>query len=179
MRINTVPILDNANLILRPVTLADVDAWYGYLAMPHAIEHTSWNLKSSDDLCVAIKKYNLDDPASPIRFVIVDHETDNLVGTIGFHTISPVNRTAEIAYDLHPQYWGRGIATLCCRAMVNWGFAQCGFVRVQATALDTNLASTRVLNKCGFLLEGKMHNYRMVRGAPRDFWMYARTMPLD
>lgn len=174
MRIQTIPLLENPGLMLRPVELADADAWYSYLAMPHAIEHTSWNVKSSADLGLLIGKYNLDEPASPIRFAIVERATNGLIGTIGFHTISPVNHTAEIAYDLHPTYWGRGIATMCCKSVVQWGFADCTFVRVQATALDTNQASARVLTKCGFALEGKLRNYRIVRGEPRDFWMYSR-----
>jgi ribosomal-protein-alanine N-acetyltransferase len=174
MRIPTPPHLDNPDLILRPVELADVAAWYGYLSIPHAIEHTSWNVKSPEHLGALIEAYNLDDPASPIRFAIAKRETNELIGTIGFHTISPVNRTAEIAFDLHPTYWGRGIATQCCQAAVRWGFAECDYVRVQATALDTNLASARVLKKCDFALEGKLRNYRIVRSEPRDFWMYSR-----
>jgi ribosomal-protein-alanine N-acetyltransferase len=175
MRLESIPQLDNPDLLLRPVELADVDAWYGYLSIPHVLEHTSWNLQSSDDLRAAIAWYNMEDAASPIRFAIVERRTNAFVGTIGFHTVSPINKTAEIAYDLHPDYWGHGIATLCCRAAVRWGLAEYGFVRVQATALDTNAASVRVLEKSGFILEGKLRNFRLVRGVPRDFWLYART----
>jgi len=42
--------------------------------------------------------------------------------------------------------------------------------------LDSNVASARVLSKCGFELEGKLRSYRMVRGAPRDYWLYARVV---
>jgi ribosomal-protein-alanine N-acetyltransferase len=175
MRIGTIPHLDNADLILRPIELADVEAWYSYLAMPHAIEHTSWNVKSSEELGHVIKSYNLDDPASSIRFAIVERKTEELVGTVGFQTIAPAHRTAEIAYDLHPKFWGRGIATQCCRDVARWGLQECGFVRVQAVTLDTNIASAQVLTKCDFVLEGKLRNYRLVRGEPRDFWMYSRT----
>jgi RimJ/RimL family protein N-acetyltransferase len=175
MRPESTPRLDNADLLLRPVELADVDAWYGYLSIPQVLAHTSWNLQSADDLRAAIAWYNLEDAASPIRFAIVERASNALIGTIGFHSISPINKTAEIAYDLHPDYWGRGIATQCCRAAVRWGLEECGFVRVQATALDTNVASMRVLDKCDFALEGKLRNFRMVRGEPRDFWLYSRV----
>jgi len=98
-----------------------------------------------------------------------------LVGSIGFHSVSPPNRSAEIAYTLHPDHWGRGIASRCCNAVADWGFSNQGYVRIQGTALDTNLVSMRVLEKCGFLLEGKLRNFRIVRGKPRDFWMYSRV----
>jgi len=48
-------------------------------------------------------------------------------------------------------------------------------LRVQATVLDSNLASRRVLERAGFHAEGLLAAYRVVRGEPRDFWMYART----
>ncbi len=63
---------------------------------------------------------------------------------------------------------------MCCTATVAWGFSHQDYVRIQATALDSNLASMRVLDKCGFRLEGKLRNFRLVRAQPRDFWLYAR-----
>ena len=173
MRIDSPPSLDGSKLTLRPLDHSDIDAWYGYLEIPHVVQHTSWNLKSIEDLRPLIDWYNSDDPTSAIRFAIVDNETQVLVGTIGFHTISPVNRSAEIAYDLSPSHWGRGIATQCCRCVVKWGLGEHGYLRIQAAVLDSNAASVRVLQKCGFELEGSLRNYRIVRGEPRNFWLYS------
>ena len=51
-----------------------------------------------------------------------------------------------------------------------------GWVRIQATVLEANLASRRVLDKCGFAFEGTLRNLRIVRGRPSDFLLYA-TVP--
>lgn len=162
-----------AELRLRPLEAADLESWCAYLSQPGAVEHTSWAVQSVDDLRPALAMYNADPPDSPIRFAIVDVAAGRLAGTIGFHTISSINRTAEIAYDLHPDYWGRGIATAACLACLDWGFSQRGYVRIQATVLDTNRASARVVEKCGFVREGLLRRYRMVRRQPRDFWIYS------
>jgi RimJ/RimL family protein N-acetyltransferase len=176
MRYSNAPIPDLASVILRPVELSDIPAWYDYLALPHVVEHTSWNVKSGDDLRPIIECYNSADPASAIRFAIQASSDGAFIGTIGFHTISTVNRTAELAFDLHPSWWGQGIAASCCRAALVWGFSERQFVRIQATALDTNTRSSKLLEKCGFVFEGKLRNYRIVRGSPRDFNLYA-TVP--
>lgn len=173
MRVEPAPASGIEDLRLRPIALADVDAWYAYLSRPQATEQTSWNLRGRDDLTALVKWYDADDPESGIRFAIVREADDRLVGTIGFHTISAPNCSAEIAYDVDPAFWGRGIATACCRAVTAWGFAARGWVRIQATVLETNTASLRVLEKCGFLLEGRLRSYRIVRGRPRDFLMLA------
>ena len=131
MRYTIAPIPDLDGLVLRPVELSDIPAWYEYLALPLVVEHTSWNLESAEDLRPLIESYNSDDPSTAIRFAIQASE-GTFVGTIGFHTISTTNRTAELAFDLHPSWWGRGIAASCCRAAVSWGFSERNFVRIQA-----------------------------------------------
>ncbi|AIY42423.1 GCN5-related N-acetyltransferase [Collimonas arenae] len=145
--------------------------------MPHVLEHTSWQLRSIDDLLQKFDAMESTNPASELRFAIVLRNTGALVGTIGFHSLSLMNRTAEIAYDLAPDVWGRGIAPSACMAMVDWAFARLGVVRVQATALDSNVRTVRVLEKCAFQREGLLHNFRMVRGESRNFWIYARINP--
>ena len=53
------------------------------------------------------------------------------------------------------------------------GLRDLGYARIQATVLDTNQASLRVLERCGFQREGLLHAYREVAGASRHFWIYA------
>ena len=162
---------------LRQLARPDLNSWLAYLTIPAVVEHTSWAVQSSDDLLPLFASYEDHSPTSPRRLAIVDTANGNLVGTIGFHTISDVNRSAEIAYDLAPAYWGRGIATAMCRTVTEWAFGSLGFVRVQATVLETNQASARVLEKALFTYEGLLRSYRTVRGRPGDFKMYARIAP--
>lgn len=167
------PELQHQLVYLRPLSRADVPAWHAYLTMPHVLEHTSWQLRSIDDLLQKFDNLESVDPASELRFAIVLRSSGALVGTIGFHSLSLPNKSAEIAYDLAPGVWGEGIAPSACTAMVTWAFERLGVVRIQATALDTNTRTVRVLEKCGFQREGLLRNFRMVRGEPRDFWIYA------
>lgn len=171
------PKLAHDLVYLRPLDRADAPAWYAYLTMPHVLEHTSWDLHSVDALMQKFDALESSDPASECRFAIALRSSGALVGTIGFHSISLLNKTAEIAYDLAPAVWGAGIAPSACEAVVAWGFRHLHAVRIQATALDSNTRTIRVLEKCSFQREGLLHNFRMVRGEPRNFWMYARLNP--
>lgn len=85
-----------------------------------------------------------------------------------------MNRTAEIAYDLCPSHWGKGIARAACASVTAWSFGHYGFVRVQGTVLKSNARSARVLIACGYRHEGLLRSYRIVRGAPADFALYSR-----
>ncbi|WP_269502902.1 GNAT family N-acetyltransferase [Burkholderia sp. IMCC1007] len=174
MRIATPPRAGIPGLSLRQLERADLDAWYAYLSNPDVFRHTSWNLRSPDDLLPMFDNIESADPDSIRRLAIVDTASGALAGTVGLHTVSTVNRSAEIAYDLAPSHWGRGIASAVCEAVTAWAFAEGGFMRMQAVVLASNAGSARVLQKCGYRYEGLLRAYKMVRGTPGDFAMYAR-----
>ena len=44
----------------------------------------------------------------------------------------------------------------------------------QGTVLETNVASARALQKCGYRHEGLLRSFRMVRGIPGNFQIFAR-----
>jgi ribosomal-protein-alanine N-acetyltransferase len=71
-----------------------------------------------------------------------------VIGDGGFHG-PPKNGRAEIGYSIVPEFRRRGFATQAIRALCAWAFArECSVV---AAGCDWgNLASVRVLEKCGF-----------------------------
>lgn len=77
---------------------------------------------------------------------------DVMLGSVGFHSISMVHRSAEVAYGLHPDEWGQGLATAACRSVVGWAMRQ-GLTRIQSTVLLGNEPSLRVLERSGFELK--------------------------
>lgn len=159
---------------LRNLERSDAPAWYAYLADPVVVEHTSWNLRGIADLQANFDDYASADPSSPIRLAVVLRDGGQLVGTIGFNAISPQHRTAEIAYDLAPAAWGQGVATAVVNTVVEWGFRRLGMLRIQATVLESNARSLRVLERCAFEREGYLRCYRQIRGRSGNFWLYAR-----
>jgi [ribosomal protein S5]-alanine N-acetyltransferase len=172
MQFTALPTLVHPLATLREMHADDIEPFFRLLSQPVVHEHTSWNVTSPDDL----KAYGTQvrEPGSMTRFAVVRRDDGAFIGSAGFHSVSPVNRTAEIAYDLAPEVWGHGIARAACNALTQWAFDHIGMVRVQGGTLVTNTRSQRVLEACGFEREGLLRRYRMVRGAPGDFWMYSR-----
>lgn len=174
MRISHPPISGIEGIALRQIEAGDCEAWFDYLRLPEVFERTSWNLRSVDDLRATLESCLGDGPMSQMRMAVVDESAGRLVGTIGLHTVSEVNRSAEIAYDFAPTHWGRGLATRLCGTVMSWSFDTLNLHRLQATVLVGNQRSERVLARCGFRQEGILRGYRMVRGYPGDFKMFSR-----
>lgn len=175
MLFQSLPESEHELLELRPIVAADLPMWYAYLSTPKVYEHTSWALESPSDLEPHVWASGKITPSSPLRLAIAERLSGELIGTIGFHTVSDQNKSAEIAYDLAPQAWGKGIARHLCRRLVSWAHEHVGLVRVQAIALETNVRSDRVLRACGFEHEGLLRSYRLVRGTPGNFHMYSHV----
>lgn len=167
------PHCDHPAVDLRPIALSDIEDWYAYLSLPIVNEHTSWELASSDELADYARTEDVAAPNSMLRLAISARSSGRLVGTIGFHSVWWRDRRAELAYDLHPDLWGNGIATHLCKLMVRWAHRHVGLNRVQATVLESNRRSHAVLRRCSFQREGTLREYRMVRGRPGEFAIYS------
>jgi len=162
--------------VVSTVALADVDDWASFAVLPEVQEHTSSSVSSAADLVPMIERTMSTDPNAPVLFAVREPPLGLLVAVVGSHTVSALNKTAEVTYVVRPERWGAGLATAVCHAAVQWAFRTRGWVRVQATTLEANVASQRVLKKCGFAFEGRLRNFRMVRGQPGDYLLFS-TVP--
>ncbi len=86
--------------------------------------------------------------------------TDQMIGMIGLDAPSDGQaHRAEIGYWLGEPYWGRGITTAVVRAVCRHGFEELGLAKITAHVFSFNDASARVLEKCGFELEGYLKKH--------------------
>lgn len=74
------------------------------------------------------------------------------IGDLSFKGIE--NGAAEIGYGICEEYERHGYATEAVCAAVEWALRQPGIDRVEAEAEEDNIASLRVLEKCGFTPAG-------------------------
>ena len=65
----------------------------------------------------------------------------------------------EVGYRYRQAAWGRGIATEAARAVVAHGFGPGKLDRIVAVTNRDNVASQRVLEKCGLVFERMGHYY--------------------
>ena len=78
-----------------------------------------------------------------------------------------------MGYVLNKDYWGRGFATEIVSTLVKFGFKELNLHRIYGTCGPDNPASSRVLEKNGFKLEGHFREHKHVRGEWRDSLYYA------
>ena len=100
----------------------------------------------------------------------------SLIGVCGFHgknNIPPLAYKDEIGYWIGKPFWGKGIMTRALAAMVEYGFTVRGLMRIEAPVYAHNIASQKVLLKCGFKEEGYMPKAYFKNGVFQDGKLFA------
>ena len=82
-------------------------------------------------------------------------------------------RSGELGYWLAEPLWGRGVMTRAVREMCREAFAALDVVRIYAEPYAYNTGSRRVLEKCGFTLEGTLRQSVYKNGRMLDSCIYA------
>ena len=95
-------------------------------------------------------------------------------GGIGIEQKTDVERiSAEIGYWLGESCWNRGIVTEALQAVTAEVFRRFDVMRLYALPFADNLASVRVLEKAGYVLEGRLRRSAIKDGKVRDQLLYA------
>lgn len=113
----------------------------------------------------------LDKESNWIYNVLVDPDTDQVIGTIQL-AIDEVNQSAEINFIVHPNYWGDGVATDIAKTIIKYAFKVLKLNRIGAAIDSNNIASGIVLEKLGMKREGMLRKDKLVQDEYRDTLIY-------
>lgn len=87
-------------------------------------------------------------------------------------------RTAEIGYWVARPYWGKGIASLALQAFTQRVFESTNMVRLFASVFAANLASAKVLTKCGYTLDAVLQSALYKNGHVFNELHFSKTRAL-
>jgi ribosomal-protein-alanine N-acetyltransferase len=80
-----------------------------------------------------------------------------------------------VGYSIASSRAGRGYMTEALRRLVLFSFAELKLHRLQASIIPRNVASLRVVEKCGFRYEGRALRYLRINDVWEDHDLYALT----
>ena len=160
------PILETDRLIIRVLNENDVDDLKEWLGRDEI--YTYWGRKANkneknpelmfgpDPRPWVVRKPSLD-----LDWGIVLKENNKVVGMIAVFDIQN-NRMGDIGYRVNPEYWNMGITTEALKEVVKFVFENTEIERLNGRADVRNIASNKVLKRCGFIKEGTIRQGKMV-----------------
>uniref|UniRef100_A0A7N0V718 N-acetyltransferase domain-containing protein n=1 Tax=Kalanchoe fedtschenkoi TaxID=63787 RepID=A0A7N0V718_KALFE len=162
------------NLSLRQFDLSDVDDFMVWATDEKSAHFCSWDtFKSKQDVLKYMEEVVLPHPW--FRAICID---DKPIGCVSVTTNTrPSDRCrAEIGYVLGSAHWGKGIATRAVKMVVGEVFAFSEWAeleRLEGLVDVENVGSQKVLEKAGFLKEGVLRKYAVMKGRSVDMVMYS------
>ncbi|MCM3874073.1 MAG: GNAT family N-acetyltransferase [Pyrinomonadaceae bacterium] len=146
----TLRIIETARLRLRPFRLDNVDALHRLWTEPE-VRRYLWD----DDIItrervqslVNVSLKSFEDHGFGL-WAVLPRESESVIGFCGFWFFHEPPKL-ELLYGISPAHWHKGLATEAARAMLNYGFTELSFDRIQASTDAANLASSKVMEKAG------------------------------
>lgn len=105
--------------------------------------------------------------------LIVDAASGELLGGCGIARRAQDEAIWGIGYWVAADHRGRGVASRAVRLMVPFAFANLPIARLELLAEESNPASIRTAESCGFVREGVLRSYLEVAGERRDMVAYS------
>jgi ribosomal-protein-alanine N-acetyltransferase len=161
------------NFILRPWSLGDLDNLITFANNPNIAKnmmdqfpHPYTREKGKAFISMAMQ-------GSPLHIFAIDID-GHASGGIGIHVQSDIQcKNAELGYWLAEPFWGNGIVTKAVTQMIEYGFKNFDIDRIFARPFGTNVASQKVLEKTGFILEAHFNKTFFKNGEYIDELIYA------
>ena len=85
----------------------------------------------------------------------------------------------ELGYLFKPSTWGKGVATEACQRLLQFAFEETPLDEILAVIEEENVASERVLLKCGFVYENIRRAYAMQLTSfriTRNSWLQSKSV---
>lgn len=165
--------LQTPRLLLRAFAESDLDEMSALMANPDFMRF-SLGVFSREQTAGFLERMRARDrDGLPSQFGVVFQPDEKLIGYCGFfpQVVDEIDEL-EIGYRLHPDYWGKGIATEAARAVRDHGFDELQLPRLISLIHPDNAASRRVAEKNGMTPEKET----VFRGFPTIVFSISRAL---
>ncbi|MEE9166428.1 MAG: GNAT family N-acetyltransferase [Candidatus Neomarinimicrobiota bacterium] len=163
-------------VVLKPIEESDLDFWEGLLSQPLVREHQPLRIRTAEELLEELGRYSETDLSHPIhrahKWVVIDVKTGERTGVISFDKLDLEHNIGRIGYTISEEFWGRGYATAAVHEAIQKIFSESNTERIEADCSVKNEASSRVLEKNGFGLEGIKRGYLTIGVERVDHFSY-------
>lgn len=173
------PVLETARLCLVQIGPEHIDALFGILSRDEVTEY--YGMDSLQDRLIAekmVEAFQVGFEAQrSYRWGLVTKESGEFIGTIGLNNLNPGAKKSEIGYELHPNFWRRGLAKEGVLEVLRFSFEELGLYRMGAVTYPANEVSGGMLKGIGFKEEGTLRGYLFQGGKSHDALVHSLLAP--
>ncbi len=166
--------LETLRLLLKDYQLENIDDFFKLKSMEEVWKYSTFTPLSDIEKANLLLRKLIDNrlDGNYDFMALYKKDTNEYIGEAGIIGYNSNANRCVIGYNLLPQFWNQGYATEITNYIVKYAFESLGFERIEALALQLNIASCKVLEKSGFLLEGILRNFNKCNTGYRNVCYY-------
>lgn len=162
--------IQTPRLLVRRYTPDDLAGFLDYQGRPEVIRFSSGPM-SAEAAAEYLASQNTagDGSMGAWHGFAVEHLADGkLIGEVGFWVDNGPEEKADLGFQLHPDYHGRGYAFEAASALLEHAFTRLSFRRITAGCSARNLASLKLIERLGMRREGYFIQSKTIHGELHD-----------
>ncbi len=144
----------------------DCDPETQFYEEAHSPEEIHWKLQ------MAIQQSE-EQPRNHYRFAVTVMPEDTVIGRLSLSLNNLSIREWEIGWTINRRCWGKGYAPEAAQDVIRFAFQELNAHRIVAFCNAGNMASVRVMQKCGMRQDGYLRETRWWHGGWADEFVYA------
>lgn len=159
--------IETNRLILRRFQYTDDESMLKYWVSDPDVQllYSEPIYTTKEHVKVLLSKYiNSYEKEDYYRWAIVLKETGECIGQVAYFLVDSKNHFAEIEYCIGTKFQKKGLATEAAKAVIIYGFENINLHKVQICHKAMNIASRKVIEKCGLIYEGTLRDFFYMEG---------------
>lgn len=172
------PEVKTERLILREASLSDAQKYHELLSIEELSKYSNIpqcpTIKRSERFIDWMSK--LYTRKKGCAWIITHQNSEEVIGAIRINAMHKKASYGEIGYELHPDYWNRGLMTEAVSCITHYGHTMFHLNRMEAWVIPGNVGSEAVLMKAGYTYEGTLRQRLNMRGQLCDTKIYSHLI---
>ena len=171
--------LPASRIVLKPVQVDWVEPLFEavYESRVELRRYMAWETDELEEIRKFLEKsVQAQKMGEALSLCIFEKSTGDIAGNIGLKTIDQFTPRSEIGYWIRSTKAGHGYATEALLTLIKYCRGNLELVRLDAQIATTNIASQRVVSKCGFEKEGFKAKSQLCHGIWQDFNLYGKLL---
>ena len=108
-------------------------------------------------------------------FLLIDKESNSIIGRCGLHNWNKEHKRAEIGYIMEDErFKGKGLMTEAINAIIDYGFNKLNLNRIEALVGIGNVPSLRLMERYNFKKEGVLRQHYHVSDNFEDSLLFSK-----
>lgn len=160
---------------MRPILPGDSEQVFAYRSDAETNKYQGWIPEKMSDVDRFISKNPkaINTPDTWFQLVILERDSNHIIGDIGIHFIGNDNQQCEIGCTLNKEFQGKGLATEALKEMMGYLFNVLKKHRIIASIDPRNTASIKLIERLGFRKEAHFRKSLWLHGEWVDDIVYA------